>query len=73
MSRFLRLIGIGFARRKTLLAKISVPQLWIERLVRKFRRRKEEHERVEWMRELQEKINKKDAERKSDDNGHINK
>ena len=73
MSRFLRLIGIGFTRRKTPLAKISVPQLWIERLVRKFRRRKEEHERVEWMRELQEKINRKDARTKSGDDGHINK
>ena len=70
MFKLLRLVGIGSTSRKSLMVRVSVPQGWLERMGKRLRRRKEERERMAWMEDVKEKVNK---ETKESGNGHINR
>ena len=70
MFKLLRFIGIGSTSRKSLMVRVSVPQGWLERMGKRLRRRKEERERIAWMKELRENVNK---ETKESGNGKVNK
>ena len=71
MFKLLRFIGIGSTSRKSLMVRVSVPQGWLERMGKRLRRRKEERERIAWMKDLQEKVN--EESNKTPNNGRINK